>query len=61
MKNTSITPSVTRTLSKRDEASLALMLDEKSAVKKHHDKMAKETAKKAVQQSTENAKWTREL
>ncbi|KAI1002128.1 hypothetical protein K3495_g6076 [Podosphaera aphanis] len=41
------TPSVTRTLYKRDKASMALMLDGKLAVKELHDKMAKETAKKA--------------
>ncbi|KAI0993987.1 hypothetical protein K3495_g14197 [Podosphaera aphanis] len=47
MKDTSITPSVTRILYKRDKASMAMMLDGKPTVKELHDIMGKETAKKA--------------
>ncbi|KAI1005644.1 hypothetical protein K3495_g2574 [Podosphaera aphanis] len=52
MEDTPITSSVTRTLYKRDKASMALMLDGKLAVKELHDKMAKETAKKARMSGT---------
>ncbi|KAI1004492.1 hypothetical protein K3495_g3721 [Podosphaera aphanis] len=52
MEDTPITPSVTGTLHKRDKASMALMLDGKLAVKELHDKMAKETAKKARMSGT---------